>query len=145
MIRVFTIGFASKTAEQFFSRLKQPGLIRLIDVRLHNISQLSGFTKKNDLKYFARSICDLDYVHLLELAPTQELLDAYRKKGDDWEGYEKTFRSLVATRRIEDTIDKKLIRGGCLLCSEASPERCHRRLVAEYLRDKWGNVQIVHL
>lgn len=144
-MKIFTIGFTKKSAEQFFSRLKQPGLVRLVDARLNNVSQLAGFTKKNDLKYFLREICNIDYVHLPELAPSKDILDAYKKIAGDWSTYEKQFLSLMATRRIEDKVDKNLIDGGCLLCSEATPEHCHRRLVAEYLRDKWGDIEIVHL
>ena len=144
-MKVFTIGFTKKSAEQFFNSLKQPGLVRLVDARLNNVSQLAGFTKKNDLKFFLREIRRIDYVHLLELAPTRDILDAYKKNGGDWALYEKQFLALLAARRIEDELDKRLIDGGCLLCSEATPEHCHRRLVAEYLRDKWGDVEIQHL
>ncbi len=144
-MKIFTIGFTKTSAEQFFNRLKQPGLVRLIDARLNNVSQLAGFTKKNDLKFFLREICKIDYVHLPELAPTKDILDAYKKNGGDWAVYEKQFLALLAARRIEDKVDKSLIDGGCLLCSEATPEHCHRRLVAEYLQDKWGNVEIQHL
>lgn len=134
-----------KSAEQFFTRLKQPGLVRVVDARLYNVSQLAGFTKKNDLKFFLREICKIDYVHLPELAPTQDILDAYKKNGGDWVTYERQFLSLMAARHIEDKVDKNILDGGCLLCSEATPEHCHRRLVAEYLRGKWGDVEIVHL
>ncbi|MEW6414570.1 MAG: DUF488 domain-containing protein [Pseudomonadota bacterium] len=144
-MKIFTIGFTKKSAEQFFTRLKQPGLVRLVDARLNNVSQLAGFTKKNDLRFFLREICKIDYVHLPELAPTQDILDAYKKNGGDWAAYERQFLSLMAARRIEDKVDKRIIDGGCLLCSEATPEHCHRRLVAEYLREKWGDVEIVHL
>jgi uncharacterized protein (DUF488 family) len=144
-MRIFTIGFTKKSAEQFFTRLKQPGLVRLVDARLNNVSQLAGFTKKNDLKFFLREICNIDYVHLTELAPSQDILDAYKKNGGDWGTYEREFLSLMAARQIEKKVDKKLMEGGCLLCSEATPEHCHRRLVAEYLRDKWGGIEIVHL
>lgn len=144
-MRLFTIGFTKKSAEQFFNRLKQPNLIRLVDARLNNVSQLAGFTKKNDLKFFLHEICNIDYVHLPELAPTQDILDAYKKNGGDWSTYEREFLSLMAARQIEKKVDKKLIEGGCLLCSEATPEHCHRRLVAEYLRDKWDGIEIVHL
>lgn len=144
-MRIFTIGFTKKSAEQFFTRLNQPGLVRLIDARLNNVSQLAGFTKKNDLKFFLREICNIDYVHLPELAPSQDILDAYKKNGGNWSTYEREFLSLMAARQIEKKVDKELMDGGCLLCSEATPEHCHRRLVAEYLRDKWGSVEIVHL
>ena len=144
-MKIFTIGFTKKSAEQFFHRISQPGLVRVIDARLNNVSQLAGFTKKTDLKFFLKEICDIDYVHLPELAPTQDVLDAYKKNGCDWSTYEKQFKSLMASHQIENTLDKNLIDGGCLLCSESTPENCHRRLVAEYLSAKWGNVEILHL
>jgi uncharacterized protein (DUF488 family) len=143
-MKIFTIGFTKKSAEQFFNRLKQPGLVRVVDTRLNNTSQLAGFTKKRDLEFFLREICKLGYVHLPELAPTQEILDAYKASGE-WSNYERQFLSLMAERRIEDQVDKSILDGGCLLCSEATPKHCHRRLVAEYLRRKWGDVEIVHL
>lgn len=144
-MKVFTIGFTKKNAEQFFTHLKQPGLQRVVDTRLNNVSQLAGFTKKADLKFFLREVSHIDYVHLPELAPTQAMLDAYKKNGGDWETYEKQFLALMAERRIETTIDKNLVDGACLLCSEATPHHCHRRLVAEYLRGKWEDVDIQHL
>ncbi|TKS63593.1 MAG: hypothetical protein EWM73_01301 [Nitrospira sp.] len=144
-MKVFTIGFTKKNAEQFFARLKQPGLQRVVDTRLNNVSQLAGFTKKDDLRFFLREVGHIDYVHLPALAPTQAMLDAYKKNGGDWETYEKQFLALMAERRIETSIDKDLVAGACLLCSEATPHHCHRRLVAEYLRGKWGDVDIQHL
>ena len=144
-MKLFTIGFTQKSAEQFFTRLKQPGLVRLVDVRLNNVSQLAGFTKKNDLTFFLREICHIDYAHRTELAPTQDILDAYKKNGGDWPVYAEQFLTLMAARRVEETVDKDLMAGGCLLCSEPMPEHCHRRLVAEYLREKWGDVEIEHL
>ena len=95
--------------------------------------------------FFLHEICKIDYIYLPQLAPTQDMLDAYKKKGCDWAVYEKQFLALLATRRIEEKIDKNLIDGCCLLCSEATPEHCHRRLVAEYLHEKWGDVEIQHL
>lgn len=144
-MNIYTIGFTKKNAEQFFNRLKQPGLVRLVDIRLNNVSQLAGFTKKNDLRYFLKELCNIDYVHLPELAPTQDILDEYKKNGGAWDVYERKFMALLANRKIEETVSREVIDGGCLLCSEATPEHCHRRLVAEYLASKWGNVQIQHL
>lgn len=144
MIKLFTIGFTQKTAKQFFNSLKQVQLFRVIDIRLNNTSQLAGFTKKNDLQFFLREINSLDYIYLPELAPTKAILDAY-KEDSNWQIYEQQFLALMAHRHIEATLDKNLINGGCLLCSETTPEHCHRRLVAEYLRDKWSGVEIEHL
>jgi len=142
---VFTIGFTKKTARDFFSKLKQSGARRLIDVRLNNVSQLAGFAKKDDLRYFLDAICHMEYLHIPALAPTQSLLDAYKKKKGDWNVYEDRFLALMRERHIEDTISREELDGACLLCSEETPDHCHRRLVAEYLRDKWGNLEIKHI
>lgn len=144
-MKVFTVGFTKKTAEQFFSLLRQPGLVRLADVRLNNVSQLAGFAKKDDLRFFLREIRGIDYVHLPDLAPTKNILDAYKKNAGGWPTYERQFLDLMTKRRIKETTPREIIDGSCLLCSEATPEHCHRRLVAEYLREKWGNLEITHL
>ncbi|MBK7416848.1 MAG: DUF488 domain-containing protein [Dechloromonas sp.] len=144
-MKVFTIGFTKKNAEQFFGRLKQPGLVRLVDARLNNVSQLAGFTKKDDLRFFLRQIRNIDYLHMPELAPSQDILDDYKKNGGDWATYERKFLALMEKRRVEDNVSKDIINGGCLLCSEPTPEHCHRRLVAEYLKSRWGDLEIVHL
>jgi uncharacterized protein (DUF488 family) len=143
MIKVFTIGFTKKSAAQFFTQLQRPELVRLLDVRLNNVSQLAGFTKKNDLGFFLREIVDIDYLHLPHLAPTKAILEEY-KRSKNWQVYEQQFLVLLTQRHIE-TLDKDLIHGGCLLCSEAMPKQCHRRLVAEYLREQWEGVEIEHL
>jgi uncharacterized protein (DUF488 family) len=143
-MKLYTIGFTKKSAEKFFSILKKAGIKRVIDVRLNNASQLAGFTKKDDLKYFLKEICRIEYIHMLELAPTKDILDAYRKSGNSKE-WEKSFNQLVAKRRIENIVGREFIDNSCLLCGEATPEHCHRRLVAEYLRDKWGDLDIIHL
>ncbi len=145
-MKLFTIGFTKKSAETFFTRLKNAGVKRLIDVRLNNVSQLAGFTKKDDLRFFTRAICNIDYLHLPELAPTADILNAYKKaKNGDWQLYERQFLELIRSRQIEDTIPRELLDGACLLCSEEKPHHCHRRLVAEYLKDKWGDVDIEHI
>ena len=144
-IRLFTIGFTQKTAQTFFETLKAAGVKRVIDIRLNNVSQLAGFTKKADLEYFLNVIDNIDYVHHLELAPTQDILDDYKKRKGDWKTYEQQFRKLITQRQIETRVSPELINGACLLCSEAKPHYCHRRLVAEYLSEKWGNVEICHL
>jgi len=144
-MKVYTIGFTKTTAESFFTRLQKAGVKRVLDVRLNNVSQLAGFAKKNDLRYFLKTICAIDYAHWPELAPTQELLDAYKKDGGQWAEYENRFLALMATRRIEETVPRDTVDGACLLCSEDKPHHCHRRLVAEYLKDKWGGLEILHL
>lgn len=145
-MKVFTIGFTKKSAETFFTRLKTAGVARLVDVRLNNVSQLAGFAKKDDLRYFTKEICHIDYVHVPALAPTAEILDPYKKqKNGDWQAYERQFLDLMRERRIEQTVPREILDGGCLLCSEEKPHHCHRRLVAEYLKDKWGDLQIEHI
>jgi uncharacterized protein (DUF488 family) len=144
-MRILTIGFTKKSAETFFTRLKNAGVKRIVDVRLNNVSQLAGFTKKDDLRYFAKAICGVDYVHVPALAPTAEMLDAYKKHSGDWSVYERQFLDLMRRRRIEETTSREMLDGGCLLCSEETPDHCHRRLVAEYLNEKWGDVDIEHI
>lgn len=144
-MKLCTIGFTKSTAEHFFSRIRSSGARRVVDVRLANVSQLAGFAKKDDLRYFLAAICNVEYVHLPELAPTRELLDAYKQRGGSWATYERGFLALMARRRIEDTVPRTLIDRSCLLCSEATAHHCHRRLVAEYLRAKWGDLAIDHL
>ena len=145
VIDLYTIGFTKKNAQQFFDTLIKSGVKRVIDTRLNNISQLAGFAKREDLKYFLRKIGNIEYFHLLELAPTKDILDTYKKEGGDWQTYENKFLQLMRDRKIEERISPDLLNGGCLLCSEAKPHHCHRRLVAEYLNEKWGNVKICHL
>jgi uncharacterized protein (DUF488 family) len=143
-MKVFTIGFTKKTAREFFERLRRPGLARLVDVRLNNVSQLAGFSKRDDLHFFCEAILSVGYLHLPELAPSQSMLDDFKKNHGNWHAYEEKFLSLIAARKIENTLDREVIDGACLLCSEATPENCHRRLVAEYLQSKWGNLEIEH-
>ncbi|HDL6992321.1 TPA: DUF488 domain-containing protein [Yersinia enterocolitica] len=144
-MNIYSIGFTEKTAENFFNLIKSQPIITLVDVRLNNISQLAGFAKKNDLKYFLKEICNVDYAHIQDLAPTKEMLDPYKKGNVPWEVYENNFLNLMAQRNIE-RIDKKLIENSCLLCSEHKPHHCHRRLVIEYLNEHWDtDFEIKHL
>jgi uncharacterized protein (DUF488 family) len=144
-MKVFTIGFTKKSARDFFTAISRPDIKRIVDVRLNNISQLAGFSKRDDLQFFLKAICRIEYKHLPELAPTQEMLDEYKKHRGSWSSYEVAFLNLMSQRRIEDTLQRDLIDGSCLLCSEDKPEHCHRRLVAEYLKHKWLNLEIEHL
>ena len=145
-MEIYTIGFGQKSAERFFNALKSAQIARLVDVRLNNTSQLAAFTKKDDLAFFLRQICGAEYVHQPLLAPTQEMLDRFKKEKGDWDVYERDFLALMAERKVESAIDRALFSvRSVLLCSEPTPEHCHRRLVAEYLREKWGDVSIVHL
>ena len=144
-IRLYTIGFTQKSAEQFFSLLIKAGVKKVVDARLNNRSQLAGFAKKDDLKYFLKALGNIEYVHVPMLAPTADILTEYKKNKNDWQLYEKKFLDLMEERRIENAVKPLELEGACLLCSEHMPERCHRRLVAEYLKCKWGDVEIIHL
>jgi uncharacterized protein (DUF488 family) len=142
---LFTIGFTRKSAREFFSALKKAGVRRVLDVRLNNNSQLAGFSKKEDLCYFLKEIGGIDYVHLPDLAPTQNMLEAYKKHKGDWNVYEAQFLELMARREIEKKLRPEWLQDGCLLCSEHLPHHCHRRLIAEYLSAKWGGIITKHL
>ncbi len=142
---VYTIGFTKKSARRFFELLRGSAAKRIVDVRLNNVSQLAGFAKKDDLAYFLKEICGMDYVHLPLLAPTQEMLDAYKKRRGEWGTSEERFLGLMKERRIEESVPRDLILSSCLLCSEDKPSHCHRRLVAEYFREHWGNLSVTHL
>ena len=144
-MKIYTIGFTKKNALKFFETLRASGAKRIVDVRLNNVSQLAGFAKRDDLAYFLNRICNMEYVHLPELAPTQEMLDEYKKRGGDWITYEQQFLQLMEQGRIERSLSKELVEEGCLLCREDKPHHCHRRLVAEYLKSHWGDIDIAHL
>ncbi|HHT9132291.1 MAG TPA: DUF488 domain-containing protein [Candidatus Tripitaka californicus] len=144
-IRLFTIGFSKKNARQFFKVLQNAGVKKVVDIRLNNVSQLAGFTKKDDLEFFLHAIAGIEYEHRPEMAPTKEILDGYKKKKLSWSEYEEWFSRVMIDRRIENIVKPAELNHACLLCSEPKADKCHRRLVAEYLRDKWGNVEIRHL
>ena len=146
MPRIYTIGFTRKSAEEFFALLRGAGVETLVDIRLYNRSQLAGFAKRDDLAWFAHEIAGIEYVHLPELAPTPELFDAFKKRGGSWAAFERGFRQLLKERGAVERFDRKLLRKRpCLLCSEAAPEHCHRRLVAEALATAEPGVRVVHL
>ena len=142
---IYTIGFAKKNARDFFGKLKDSGVKTVIDIRLNNTSQLAGFTKEQDLPYFLQELAGIEYIHKPDLAPTKDILNAYKKKEIDWSEYEKRFRQLLIERHVENTITPQFVNKSCLLCSEQKPDKCHRRLTAEYFRELWGEVKIVHL
>lgn len=144
-MKIYTIGFTKKPASTFFGLLRQSGAERLVDVRLNNVSQLAGFAKRDDLSYFLAEICGMGYHHELQLAPTKDMLDDYKKHGARWDDYERWFLDLIAERQIEDRVSPTLLDNSVLLCSEATAHHCHRRLVAEYLAERWGDVTIEHL
>jgi uncharacterized protein (DUF488 family) len=145
-MEIYSIGFTQKSAAQFFGALKSAGIRRLMDVRLNNTSQLAAFAKKDDLAYFLQAICAAEYVHEPLLAPTQVILDAYKKRKGDWVAYEREFLTLMRKREIEKKIDRaQFAQPTVLLCSEPTAEHCHRRLVLAYLAERWGGVTIHHL
>jgi len=145
-MKIFTIGFTKKTAQTFFELLKRNNIECVVDIRLHPDGQLAGFTKKEDLRYFLKELINCDYRHIERLAPTAEILKAYRED-KNWEKYEISFLSLLKERSIPKTLDRTLFEDKtcCLLCSEPTPEKCHRRLVAETLTKEWKDVEITHL
>lgn len=143
---IYTIGFAEKSAEKFFTLLENAGITILLDIRLNNTSQLSGFTKGKDLAYFVKKILGGEYLHLPELAPTKELLNKYKADGD-WRHYEREFIGILERRKVETSIDAMILKGpSVLLCSEVTADKCHRRLAAEYLTNRiLPDHEIVHL
>lgn len=145
MIKLFTIGFTEKTAEMFFTLLKNAGVKKIIDTRLNNVSQLAGFAKGKDLAFFAKEIAAIGYEHTINLAPSKELLSRYRDKKMTWDQYETEYISLLDQRNIIGEIDFEKLNNSCLLCSEHLPERCHRRLLAEYLQKENKEISIIHL
>ena len=144
-IELFTIGFTKKNAETFFRKLEKAGVKKIIDIRLNNVSQLAGFAKKDDLAFFLRELCNCGYRHEPLLAPTKEILDGYKKKKIDWSEYETQFAKLMKNREVHTLISPEELDKACFLCSEPTPEKCHRRLVAEYLKSHLKNIKISHL
>ena len=145
-MNIYTIGFTQKSAEDFFTLIASNNIKRIVDVRINNTSQLSGFAKRDDLSFFLSRLTQAEYVHLPELAPTKELLATYQKKKLSWTQYEEEFLNLMAKRNIEKNIKINDLDDGCLLCSEHKPHQCHRRLVLEYLaKYSETNFQIKHL
>lgn len=144
-MKLYTIGSGQRSAQDFFEHLQKAGVRRIIDIRLHNTSQLAGFSKMSDLPFFLKAIGKIDYLHLLDFSPTEEIMVEYKKKKGSWEDYEKAFKPLIKERKIEKVAKKTLRDGDCLLCMEHEPDRCHRRLVAEYLQKKMDNLEVIHL
>jgi uncharacterized protein (DUF488 family) len=143
---LYTIGFTRTSAERFFTRLREAGIRRLVDVRRNNTSTLAGFSKKDDLAFFLREILDADYLHEPLLAPSEDLLSAYQKKQVSWDEYVPILLGQLADRKVESALDRASFdTPTVLLCSEATADRCHRRLVAEHFAQHWGDLDIVHL
>lgn len=145
-MHLYTIGFTQKMAQQFFELLTANKVTCLVDIRLHPEGQLAGFTKKEDLRYLLQRLIHCDYRHIVQLAPTADILTAYRND-KNWEKYQEAYLALLDERGIPETLDRTLFEEKicCLLCSEASAEHCHRRLLAEGIASKWQDFDIVHL
>jgi len=144
-MELYTIGFAGKSAEQFFTSLMKHGVRKVIDIRLNNVSHLAGFTKKNDLKYFLKEIAGIEYEYVPLLAATKELMEGYRGGKISWEEYEASYRKLLEEQQVEKVLKPEDFAKACLLCSEARPDHCHRRLAAEWLKEKWEGVEVRHI
>lgn len=146
-MRIYTIGFTKKTAGCFFNILKQNKIDKVVDIRLNNSSQLAGFSKGADLKYFLKEILDIDYEHMPSLAPTKTILDSYKKKKINWEQYKEQYFELIKNRNLNCISEPEIFSNTCLLCSEALPNNCHRRLIAEHLKEKnpGYEIEIIHL
>lgn len=145
MIKLYTIGFTNKPAQKFFELLKKNEVAKIVDTRINNSSQLSGFAKGKDLAYFSKEIGNIDYLHKVDFAPTKELLSKYRKEVISWEEYEVEYLNLLDIRKIGNKINIEELHQNCLLCSEHTPEKCHRRLLAEYLKERFNDIEIQHL
>ena len=145
MIKLYTIGFTGKPAEKFFNLLRNSGVKNVVDTRINNVSQLSGFAKGADLKFFVKEIGGMTYEHNIDFAPTKELLARYRDKAMTWQQYEVEYLNLLDMRKIAQKTDIEKLHENCLLCSEHTPEKCHRRLLAEYLKHVKNDIQIIHL
>lgn len=144
-MKIYTLGFTKKSAQEFFGTLKRHRIKQVVDVRLSNISQLAGFAKKDDLQYFLSALCCIDYYHFEFLAPTKEIRDRYTKS-KDWAIYAREYIELLESRNVLDKLDKSFFgRKTCFLCSEESPDHCHRRLLAEFLQEHWENIEVLHL
>lgn len=143
---IFTIGFTQKSAERFFELLAKNSIRRLVDTRLNNTGQLSGFAKKDDLEYFCKTILSTEYIHWTESAPEEATLKAYKKKEISWADYADEYLAMLERRKVENSISLISSGNACLLCSEAKPHHCHRSILAEYLnRKSGGSYSVRHL
>jgi uncharacterized protein (DUF488 family) len=142
---IYTIGFTKKNAKTFFKFLKDAKISKLIDVRLNNVSQLAGFAKRDDLEFFLKELCNAEYIHVPDLAPTNDILNSYKKGTMSWMEYEREFLKLLKERKIEKKYDKSFFENGCLLCSEHEPHNCHRKLVTDYLQKHGMKIEVKHL
>ena len=145
LMKIYTIGFTQKSTQQFFDTLRRNEICQVVDIRLNNTSQLAGFTKKEDLAYFLKALCGIDYYHFEFLAPTKEIRDRYARS-KNWDIYTQEYLALLESRDVLRRLDKPFFeKRTCFLCSEASAEHCHRRLLAEYLQEHWEDIEVLHL
>lgn len=146
MITLYTIGFTKKSAEHFFNLLRDNNVKQLVDVRISNNSQLAGFAKGKDLEFFVNEICHIPYKHITDFAPSKELLDQWHKQEVSWDEYQTIYTGMLKERNILRKYGVKCFDGSCFLCSEDTPEQCHRRLLAEYMEKNCKEqVKIIHL
>lgn len=146
-MNLYTIGFTQKSAQQFFKLIKENEIELLLDIRLNNTSQLAGFSKGNDLEYFLKELCNCDYKHALEFAPTENILNAYKKKEIKWDSYTKEYASLITSRNVVPEFDELFnqYKSICLLCSEPTHEHCHRGVLASLIIDAYPLAEVKHL
>lgn len=141
-MKLYTIGYAGKTAQEFFTILRDAGVKKVMDVRLYPSTKDSGFAKSKDLAFFLRVLCRISYEHHKEFAPTTTLLKEYKEGSISWTEYEDQYRNICQARRFVLTPDMD---GCCFLCAEPTSEKCHRRLLVEYLAKQEEGVTIIHL
>lgn len=144
--KLHTIGFTKKSANTFFGLLKTNSIKKLIDTRLNNTGQLSGFAKRDDLAYFCKTILSTEYIHWAESAPEEKMLNAYKKKEIPWSDYAEEYLAMLERRKVHSSMSLISSGDACLLCSEAMPHHCHRSILAEYLnRKSGGSYSVRHL
>jgi uncharacterized protein YeaO (DUF488 family) len=143
--KLYTIGFTGKSAEQFFSLLKESKASRLIDIRINRTSQLAGFAKEQDLKFLVPELTNMDYVVREELAPTKDLLASYRKKEIAWDEFAENYQHLLKNRLVHNAFSLEDFSNSILLCSEKEPEKCHRTLLANALIEQFPSLEIINL
>lgn len=146
MNRVFTVGFTEKSAEHFFGLIKSNSINVLFDTRINNVSQLAGFAKNKDLSFFLKELCGTEYIWEPKFAPTKDMLSQYRSKEMEWGEYELRYKDLICKRNVEACYPTDLFIQSCLLCSEHLPHHCHRKILVDYLNEKWEKkMEVVHL
>jgi uncharacterized protein (DUF488 family) len=143
-MNIYTIGYTPKTAEQFFELIKKNNIKLLLDIRLNNKSQIAGFTKRENLPYFLWELCQCKYEHCLEFTPNEEM---YNEKKISWERYTRDYIILIESRgTYKNFIDRFAdYENICLLCSESTPDRYHRRLLAEMIIQNNPDTILTHL